>query len=137
MIAIRIVIISLIVLGSTCILGSSEKASAQKESAGSEMNMIGHKDKKASKDLSGYPVIGHLEKRDKIITIRTGPDGPLYTVETKDGKILAVNLPAEKLFAEFPELKNVLERGLAIDDATLRSGDMEDLKAEPIVIHQE
>ena len=34
------------------------------------------KDSQISEDTSGYPVIGHLKKRDKTITIKKGPDGP-------------------------------------------------------------
>ena len=62
---------------------------------------------------SNVPVIGHLKTRDKLITIRTGSDGPLYTVKSKDGTVLAVNLPAEDLYAMFPELKDLMERGIA------------------------
>ena len=68
---------------------------------------------------SGGLVIGHLKTRDKMITIRTGPDGPLYTVESEDGKILAVDLPAAELSAKFPELKDVVERGIAGEDASI------------------
>jgi len=98
-------------------------------------NVTEAKDSKSSKDVSAYPVIGHLRTKNKFITIQTGPNGPLYTVEAKDGKILAVNLPAEKLYAEFPELRKVLEQGIAIDDASIRLRNKEGLT--PIIIHRE
>jgi hypothetical protein len=69
---------------------------------------------------SDYPVIGHLKTRDKIITIKAGPEGALYTVEAGDGRILALNLPAEELYVKFPRLKDDLERGLAGEDASYR-----------------
>lgn len=133
----RIISISLIVLGCLCLIGYSKGSLAQEKNVGIEIkgNMTEHKDSSASKDLSGYPVIGHLSTRDKFITIRTGPNGPLYTVETKDGKILAENLPAEKLCAEFPELKNVLEQGIAVNDASIRLRNKEGLI--PIIIYRE
>ena len=59
------------------------------------------------------PVIGHLKMRDKLITIRTGSVGPLYTVKSEDGKVLAVDLDSAELSARFPELKDVVERGFA------------------------
>ncbi len=66
-----------------------------------------------SDKASGDPVVGHLKTRDKFITIRTGPDGPLYTVRSRSGEVLAVDLSATELSAKFPQLGRMLERGLA------------------------
>jgi hypothetical protein len=68
---------------------------------------------------SGRAVIGHLKTRDKVITILTGRGGPLYTVKTADGKVLAEQLPEHELYAKFPDLKEVVDRGLAGNDARL------------------
>ena len=57
--------------------------------------------------------IGQMKTRDKLITIRTGPDGPLYTVKSEDGKVLAADLPAADISAKFPDLKGVVEGGVA------------------------
>jgi len=62
---------------------------------------------------SDGPIVGHLKTRDKLITMRSGSDGPLYTVKSEDGTVLAVDLAGEDLSAKFPELKNVVERGIA------------------------
>ena len=59
------------------------------------------------------PVVVQLKTRDKLIAIRTGTNGPLYTVTSNDGQTLAVDLPATELSAKFPELKAVVERGVA------------------------
>ena len=67
-------------------------------------------------------VIGHLQTKDKILTIRSGADGPLYTVKSKDGELLAVDLTTEDLYAEFPDLKKIIETGFAGEDASLRNG---------------
>ena len=66
------------------------------------------------------PIIGHLETRDKRITVRSGPDGPVYTVKSDDGKILAEGVPQSQLLARFPELESLVEHGIAADDARLR-----------------
>jgi hypothetical protein len=57
--------------------------------------------------------IGHLKTRDKVLTIRTGPDGPLYTVKSADGNVLAAGLSPTDLSTRFPELKDMVERGIA------------------------
>lgn len=62
---------------------------------------------------SSTPVVGHLKTREKVITIRSGRDGPLYTVKSEDGTVLAVDLSAEDLSAKFPKLKGVVEGGIA------------------------
>ena len=111
----RTIFTGLFVIVCLCMAGFTGGASPEDEASAIEV-----KDIKVPKDASGYPVIGHLKKKGRIITIKKGPDGPLYTVETKDGKILAVNLSSDKLYAEFPELKSVIENGLAVDDAAYR-----------------
>ena len=60
-----------------------------------------------------FPVIGYLEKRDRTITIKAGPKGPLYTVKTSTGKILFENVPAEQLRAQAPELGEFLKTAVA------------------------
>ena len=115
MITKRMIPIILIALGCLCLPGFSGVVPGQDKAVVTETKGDtggDHRDNSAAPD---YPVVGYLKKRDKTITIKTGPDGPLYTVESKDGKILAVNLPAEKLYAKFPQLRNDLENGFAVD----------------------
>ena len=69
---------------------------------------------------SGAPVIGHLESRDRIITITKGPKGPLYTVKTKDGKIIAKKIDEKNLQAKYPDIYHQIKSGVAANDATLR-----------------
>lgn len=66
-----------------------------------------------SGESSGNLVIGHLKTRDKFITIRSGADGPLYTIKSDDGTVLAVDIPSAEISGRFPDLKDVLERGIA------------------------
>jgi hypothetical protein len=62
-----------------------------------------------------YTVIGFLEKRDRVITIKSGPRGPVYSVATKDGKVLHENLSAENLKAQAPEIHDLIKTGMAAD----------------------
>ena len=59
------------------------------------------------------PSVGHLKTRDKLITIRSGPTGPLYTVKSLAGNVLAVDLSPSALVVRFPDLNAVTERGVA------------------------
>lgn len=56
-----------------------------------------------------YVVIGHLEHRDRIVTIKTGEQGTVYSVQTKDGKILFENLTAEQLQDKSPEIHGFIK----------------------------
>jgi len=62
-----------------------------------------------------YAVLGYLEKRDRVITIKAGPQGPVYSVATKAGKVLLENLSAEQLKAQAPELHELIKTGVAGD----------------------
>ncbi len=53
---------------------------------------------------SGEPIeLGLLENRDRIIILKSGPNGLLYTVETLDGEVLLADVSAEQLQAVLPE----------------------------------
>jgi hypothetical protein len=69
----------------------------------------------AAKEAESYPVIGYLEKRNCVITIKAAPHGTTYSIATKDGKILHENVSAEQLKAQAPELYQAVKSGLAND----------------------
>ena len=75
------------------------------------------------------PVIGHLEKSGQIITIYAGEKGPLYTVKTKEGKIIAEKIDDTQLQARLPDLYRDLKSAVAGNDASLIGGEH-----EPVVI---
>jgi hypothetical protein len=58
-------------------------------------------------------IIGRLKTRDRVITITSGSDGPLYTIESKDGEMIATNLSGEELATRFPALYEKIEKSLA------------------------
>jgi hypothetical protein len=65
------------------------------------------------KAAADFPVVGYIEKRDRIITIKAGPKGPVYSVKTADGKLLFDNLSQEQLSAKAPELGEFLKTAVA------------------------
>jgi len=58
-------------------------------------------------------VIGHLQMRDKVVTISKGEKGAIYTVKTKDGKLLDENLSEKNFQAKYPSLYDRLQDGRA------------------------
>ena len=58
-------------------------------------------------------VIGCLKTKDQVITITTGPDGPLYTIKSKEGRLIALNLSGEELASRFPDLHEKIEKSVA------------------------
>jgi hypothetical protein len=82
------------------------------QTGGAEKNAI-------SEQSSENPVIVQIQTRDKILIIRSGDKGRLYTVKSRDGVLLAADLTAAEIEKKFPDLKKILEKGLA-GDATLR-----------------
>ena len=65
------------------------------------------------KPATNFPVVGYIEKRDRTITIKAGPKGPVYSVKTADGKVLCENLSKEQLSAQAPELGEFLKTAVA------------------------
>lgn len=68
---------------------------------------------KAVKATPDYPVICYLEQRDRTITVKAGPKGPLYCVKTSSGKVLYENVSLEQLSAQAPAIGEFLKRSLA------------------------
>jgi hypothetical protein len=63
--------------------------------------------------LADYPIIGHIEKRDRTITIKSGPKETIYSVKSADGKLLCNNLTLEQLRAQSPELHEFVKTAVA------------------------
>ena len=64
----------------------------------------------ATDGQAGEPIeLLQLEDRDRIITVKSGPNGRLYTVETLDGEVVLADVSAEQLRAVLPEAFDGLE----------------------------
>jgi hypothetical protein len=61
---------------------------------------------------TNLPVIGYLEGRNRTITIKGGPKGPVYSVKTADGKVLCENLSQEQLSARLPEVGDFIKNAV-------------------------
>jgi hypothetical protein len=83
----------------------------------------------ATKSASGqnFPIVGYLKGRDETITIKAGPQGPLYSVQSADGRTRFQNVTLEQLRAQAPDLHDLLKGSVAggggsyIDASLLRS----------------
>jgi hypothetical protein len=60
-----------------------------------------------------FVVIGHLEHRDRVVTIKSGAQGLVYSVRERDGKILFENLTAAQLKTQSPEIQSFIEAATA------------------------
>jgi len=94
----------LVLIGSGC---KDESASVQTENPENEL-----------------PVIVHLEKRNEVVTIISGHEGLLYTVRTKDGRVLGQNLSEQELQANLPDIYNSLKRSYAGGNQSGQSGEI-------------
>ena len=65
------------------------------------------------KATAALPVVGYLEGRNRTITIKAGPQGPVYSVKTADGKVLCEDLSREQLSARLPELGEFIKNAVA------------------------
>src|SRR3982751_3552732 len=65
-------------------------------------------DRTKTSSAANFPVIGHIEKRHRTITIKSGPKGTVYSISTADGKVLFENLSAEQLRAKAPDLNELI-----------------------------
>ena len=68
---------------------------------------------KSVKATANFPVICYLEQRDRTITVKSGPKGPVYSVKSADGKVLYDNLSIEQLSAQAPKLGEFLKTAVA------------------------
>ena len=58
------------------------------------------------------PIV-RLETQDKLVTVQSGPDGLVYLVQSKDGKVLHENLSEEQLKAQAPEIHELIKTSVA------------------------
>jgi hypothetical protein len=113
-------VLSLMLAGLAGLVWSQEKAVPAKTPAAPAPSAVAAEDK-ASK-VETLTVIGYVQKRDRVITIKSGPKGVVYSVATTDGKILFENLTAQQLQARAPELHEFFKGSLA-GDAASKSAD--------------
>lgn len=70
-----------------------------------------------------FPIIGYLEGQDKVIIIKSGPKGPLYSVKDSKGKAILEDRTMDQLRAQAPEIHQLIQSAIAANtrgDASLR-----------------
>ena len=72
-------------------------------------------------DPGPFVVIGHMEHRDRIITIKAGAQGTVYSAKTKDGKVIFDNLTADQLKIQSPEIHDFIAADVGSGDRYERS----------------
>jgi hypothetical protein len=60
-----------------------------------------------------YTVIGHIEHRDRIITVKSGEQGVVYSARTRAGESLFENLTMDQMMAKSPEIHDFIEAATA------------------------
>ncbi len=70
--------------------------------------------------VGGRPVIVHLVSRDHVVSVTTGPNGPLYSAKTKDGVMLASGLTLGELREEYPDVYRRLHPAISADASAAR-----------------
>jgi hypothetical protein len=68
---------------------------------------------KAIKAAADYPVICYLEQRERTITVKAGPKGPVYCVKAASGKVLYDNVSLDQISAQAPALGEFLKTSMA------------------------
>ena len=61
------------------------------------------------------PVIVRLVGQHQTVTVTSGPDGPLYTAQTTDGRTLVANATLAQLRTENPDVYRFIEPAMAAD----------------------
>ncbi len=67
---------------------------------------------KKTRESTDLPVIVYLEKRDKLVTVKAGANGPVYFVKSKDGRTLMENLTEQELQAKAPEIYQFIKTAM-------------------------
>ena len=59
------------------------------------------------------PVIVYLETRNEVVSIMSGYEGPVYTVTTRDGRILGKHLSEQELQVKLPNIYHFVKTSYA------------------------
>jgi|WetSurMetagenome_2_1015567.scaffolds.fasta_scaffold441910_1 hypothetical protein len=108
-----VVVVMTILAALATVLAQNSKAGKKTGTEGTAQGNIGQAAPK------GATVIGHLESKDRVITVSQGTKGPLYTITTKEGKVLASKMDEKSLQAKYPDLYHQVKDGVAGNDARL------------------
>jgi len=115
----KILIVDLVLVGLVTLVLAEDKpakSGAPKAAAAPVSNL-----RTKTSSRADFPVIGHIERRDRTITIKAGLKGTLYSVRSADGAVLFENLSAEQLRAKAPELDEMIKTAVAGDARIIKA----------------
>jgi len=71
-------------------------------------------DRPGSKEavVADQAIIGHFEMRDRTVTVKSGPDGPVYCVTDPAGRILAEDATIDQIRASDPKLYRLIQQAV-------------------------
>ena len=73
-----------------------------------------------TRETGPYTVLGYIEHRSTVYTVKSGDMGIVYSGRDKNGKVLFDNLSSEQLESKMPDVHDFIERANA-GSASLRS----------------
>ena len=59
------------------------------------------------------PVIVHLQTRNAIVTVMAGSEGRLYTIRTREGRVLGQHLSERELQVRVPDIHLLMKQSYA------------------------
>ena len=63
-----------------------------------------------------FPMIVYLKTRNEVVSIMSGYEGAVYTVTTKDGRILGRHFTEQELQVKLPNIYHFLKTSYADDE---------------------
>ena len=66
--------------------------------------------------------IVHLETRSEITTVMSGRNEPVYTIRSKDGRMLEERISEQELWTKFPAIYRLLKTSYASKSNTAWAG---------------
>lgn len=80
-----------------------------------------------------FPVIGYLETRHYTVVIKAGPEGrPVYSVRSREGRMLTRDMPEAALQARLPKLYETLKGAIAGSAPDGKNGAFLDARLTPL-----
>lgn len=68
---------------------------------------------RAAPPVGNFPAIVHVVSRDRTVTISSGPEGLLYSLQDADGRVLMADATATQFEAQHPDMYREIRESVA------------------------